>query len=123
VKDLVRAMQAVQEHLPETAGQIYNIGGGPANTTSLLELMESIRKLTGIRMNYHLDETRPGDQQVYITDYSKLTNHAGWKPQISVEQTLKLLQEFWHQNQRATAASMEYAGSSWSEVQALERAS
>src|ERR1051325_8094853 len=70
VKDLVRAMQAVQEHLPETAGQIYNIGGGPANTTSLLELMESIRKLTGIRMNYHLDETRPGDQQVYITDGS-----------------------------------------------------
>ncbi len=64
-------MQAVQQHLPVTAGQIYNIGGGPANTTSLLELMESIRKLTGTRLSYHLDETRPGDQQVYITDHAK----------------------------------------------------
>jgi CDP-paratose 2-epimerase len=123
VQDLIRAMQAVQQHLPETAGQIYNIGGGPANTTSLLELMESIRKLTSIRLNYDLDETRPGDQQVYITDHTKLTNHTGWKPQISIERTLKLLQEFWHENQRASTPSMEYTGPSWNEVQALERAS
>jgi hypothetical protein len=33
------------------------------------------------------------------------------------------LQAFWHENQRATIPSMEYTGSSWSEVQALERAS
>ncbi|HEX3153327.1 MAG TPA: GDP-mannose 4,6-dehydratase [Candidatus Angelobacter sp.] len=123
VHDLVRAMQAVRQHLGETAGQIYNIGGGPANTTSLLELMESIRKLTGIRLNYQLDETRPGDQQVYITDHTKLTNHTGWKPQIGIEQTLKLLQNFWRENQRAAMPSMEYTGPSWNGVQALERAS
>ncbi|HEY4676082.1 MAG TPA: hypothetical protein VIJ01_02915, partial [Candidatus Angelobacter sp.] len=101
-----------------------NIGGGPANTTSLLELMESIRKLTGVRLNYHVDQTRPGDQQVYITDHTKLTNHTGWKPQISIEQTLKLLQEFWHENQRVTMPSVaDYTEPSWNDVPALGRAS
>jgi len=124
VKDLIRAMQAVQQYLPQTAEQIYNIGGGPANTTSLLELMESIRKLTGVRLNYHVDQTRPGDQQVYITDHTKLTNHTGWKPQISIEQTLKLLQEFWHENQRVTMPSVaDYTEPSWNDVPALGRAS
>src|SRR5579884_487976 len=39
VDDLVRAFEAVREHLPTTAGQVYNVGGGPENTTSLLELI------------------------------------------------------------------------------------
>jgi len=87
-------------------------------------LMESIRKLTGVRLNYHVDQTRPGDQQVYITDHTKLTNHTGWKPQISIEQTLKLLQEFWHENQRVTMPSVaDYTEPSWNDVPALGRAS
>src|SRR6185437_11391751 len=64
VKDLVRAMQGVKDNLPQTAGQIYNVGGGPENTTSLLELLETIRKLTGVKLDYFMDRARPGDQLV-----------------------------------------------------------
>ena len=46
------AFDAVREHLPVTAGQIYNVGGGPANTMSLLELIELIEDLTGTRVEY-----------------------------------------------------------------------
>ena len=100
VKDLVRAFDAARENLPITAGQIYNIGGGIANTTSLLELMRTIEQLTGCRLDHVSDECRPGDQLVYVTDYSKLQRHTGWKPLFNLKQTLELLRDFWEENQR-----------------------
>jgi dTDP-D-glucose 4,6-dehydratase len=36
---------------------------------------------------------------VYVTDYSKLQRHTGWKPQFNLRQTLELLREFWEENQ------------------------
>ena len=38
VQDLMRAFESVRSHLPKCQGKIYNIGGGPRNTTSLIEL-------------------------------------------------------------------------------------
>lgn len=106
VKDLVRAMDAVRRNLKVTAGQIYNVGGGMGNTVSLLELIDLIEKLTGRRLDYVADQPRPGDQPIYVTDYSKLQRHTGWKPAIGLQRTLKLLREFWeeHQQTLATAA-------------------
>ncbi len=109
VKDLVRAIDAVRRNLKVTAGQIYNVGGGMGNTVSLLELMDIIRKLTGKRLDYIAEEPRPGDQPVYVTDYSKLQRHTGWKPEISLKRTLKLLLEFWEEHQKALAA-VSYVG-------------
>jgi CDP-paratose 2-epimerase len=104
VKDLVRAFDAVRQNLPVTAGQIYNVGGGMANTTSLLELINTIAELTGCHLDHVADESRPGDQRVYVTDYSKLQRHTGWKPQINLRQTLELLQEFWEENRTVIAS-------------------
>lgn len=98
VKDLVRAFDAVRRNPSVTSGQIYNIGGGMANTTSLMELMHTIDELTGCRLEYVLNEGRPGDQLVYVTDYSKLQRHTGWMPQVNLRQTIKLLREFWEEN-------------------------
>jgi CDP-paratose 2-epimerase len=99
VKDLVRAFDAVRRKLHVTAGQVYNLGGGMAHTTSLLELIDSIEELTGRRLHHISDEARPGDQPVYITDYGKLQRHTGWKPQFCLKDTLELLREFWTENQ------------------------
>jgi len=98
VKDLVRAFDAVRRNLSVTEGQIYNIGGGMANTTSLVELIETIDELTGCRLEYVLNEGRPGDQLVYVTDYSKLQRQTGWMPKINLRQTLELLHAFWEEN-------------------------
>jgi CDP-paratose 2-epimerase len=99
VKDLVRAFDAVRRNLAVTAGQIYNVGGGMANTVSLLELIDTIDQLTGHRLESVSDERRPGDQLVYVTDYTKLHTDTGWKPEMSLTQTLRLLQQFWKENQ------------------------
>lgn len=121
VYDLVRAMEAVSRNLPLTKGQIYNVGGGLTNSLSLLDLIREIRDLTGRELDYVRDECRPGDQPVYITDYSKIHGYTAWKPQISVKQTLELLRDFWEQNrehiadpavaaQRAFAMATELSG-------------
>jgi CDP-paratose 2-epimerase len=98
VYDLIRAFESVRLNACLTAGQVYNVGGGITNTISLLELIERIDALTGHTLEYVLDDCRPGDQPVYITNCAKLYRHTGWKPQIGLDQTLELLCHFWEQN-------------------------
>lgn len=98
VDDLVRAFDSVREHLPVTAGQIYNVGGGPANTVSLLELMALIEEFTGSRVAFETAQARPGDQLVYVTDCSKLRRDTGWEPRITVSQTVERIYEWWKRN-------------------------
>jgi len=103
VYDLIRAIEAVRTNLEKTQGQIYNIGGGSANSVSLLELIHEIRSLTGHRLEYVHDEWRPGDQPVYVTDTRKLQRDTGWKLEISVKQTLEMLRDFWEENRETLA--------------------
>ncbi len=98
VDDLIRAFEAVRSKQEITRGQVYNVGGGPPNTTSLLELIAEIEKLIGRPLEYVKDEMRPGDQLVYVTDYGKLMRDTGWKPQVSVKQTLVRIQNWWKAN-------------------------
>src|SRR3954467_3909456 len=98
VDDLIRGFEAVRRNQEITRGQVYNVGGGQTNTTSLLELIAQIEKLIGRPVEYVKDDARPGDQLVYVTDYSKLTRDTGWKPQVSVRQTLMRIQDWWKQN-------------------------
>lgn len=98
VDDLVQAMEAVRENSSVTAGQIYNVGGGVNNTTSLLELIDSIEGLTGRRLRYQTTKARPGDQLVYVTDVSKIEHDTGWEPKLTVKQTLERIYDFWKRN-------------------------
>lgn len=98
VDDLVRAFDAVWRNQTLTRGQVYNVGGGMANTTSLLELIADIERMLGRKVDYVLDDPRPGDQLVYVTDYSKLQKHTAWKPQNNVRQTLKQIEAWWKDN-------------------------
>jgi CDP-paratose 2-epimerase len=47
VDDLVDACLLAERHMPHIAGEAFNIGGGPQNTTSLVELIELIETLQG----------------------------------------------------------------------------
>lgn len=61
--------------------------------------MDEIERLTGGRVEYVLDESRPGDQLVYVTDYSKLRRDTGWKPRLNVRQTLGRIESWWKEHQ------------------------
>lgn len=98
VHDLIHAFDAARRNLRTTRAEVYNVGGGLANTTSLLELVDELESLAGRRMELTRGARRVGDQSVYITDNSKMTRATGWKPETSLKETIALLQRFWEEN-------------------------
>jgi CDP-paratose 2-epimerase len=76
--DVARFIHAFSE--APRSGEVYNIGGGRANSISILEAFERISALTGRRMEYeYLDEHREGDHICYISDLQKMrTHYPGW---------------------------------------------
>jgi CDP-paratose 2-epimerase len=80
--DLVTAYVATVEHIEETSGHVYNIGGGAANALSLVELFALLEKLTGNTMRYVYGPWRAGDQRVFVADTSAVTVDTGWQPTV-----------------------------------------
>ena len=92
VDDLLTAFEGAVERIDVTAGQVYNLGGGPENTMSVwTEFHQLLRELLGREVQVGYDDWRPGDQLVYVSDTSKAQRELGWKPQTSVEEGIEKL--------------------------------
>ena len=63
--------------------EVFNVGGGPENTLSLLEFVEMVEAKTGKKMKMAFDKWRPSDQKVYISDISKLKKVLNWSPEVN----------------------------------------
>lgn len=50
VRDLVNALLLAQSQMETISGQAFNLGGGPANAVSLLELIDTIGELRGRKL-------------------------------------------------------------------------
>lgn len=101
VDDLVQALLAASENASTLAGQAFNIGGGPRNTTSLLELLELIRDLEGTRPRTDFDDWRIGDQRYYVSDIRSFVHATGWQPQTTVREGVTVLHRWLLQNRIA----------------------
>jgi len=86
VDDLVRAFLLAEEHIGEIRGQAFNIGGGPANTTSLLGLIDLIGALHGRRPKVFFEGWRTGDQRYYVSDTARFQAATGWTPRVGVRE-------------------------------------
>jgi CDP-paratose 2-epimerase len=117
VEDLMRAFEAVRSRIDRTAGQVYNLGGGLKNATSLLELIDAIRVLTGYSLDYDIHPVRPGDQPVYLTDSGKLRRDVGWEPQMTLEQILENMHEWWKEHRELFRPTETVSRFSVSELQ------
>ncbi len=105
VQDLVDAFLLAQEQMGTLAGEVFNIGGGPANTISLLELMELIEQLHGHAPKVRFADWRPADQQYYVSDTRKFSRATGWNPQVGVRSGVERLYH-WLNEYRAERASV-----------------
>ena len=99
VDDLLVAFEKVRAQLDVTAGQIYNIGGGTANSVSLLEVIDEIERVTGKTIRFTLQRSRPGDQLFYITDFERLRKHTGWMPRTTLRKTIEYICGWWNERQ------------------------
>ena len=91
VEDLAEAMLLAQAQIDGLAGEAFNIGGGPANTTSLVELLDLMGELMGERPLAHVEPWRPADQRYYVSDTRKFQRATGWRPRTSVREGVSRL--------------------------------
>jgi CDP-paratose 2-epimerase len=95
VEDLVRAMRLAVERIDVTAGQVFNIGGGPANRLAVWhEFRELLADLQGEKVPVRYSDWRPGDQPCYVSDIRKAGRLLGWQPQVSKEKGISRLWEW-----------------------------
>ncbi len=109
VHDLVDAFLLAQQHMATEGGQAFNIGGGPGNTVSLLELLELIGEMLGRKPEVKFDAWRPGDQRYYVSDTGKFQRITGWKPRVTVPEGLELLTR-WLIDSRPSSGLVASAG-------------
>ena len=107
VKDLARAYELAFEHRDRVVGQAFNIGGGPDNTLSLLELIAYLEEDLGITIPLAWGDWRAGDQPVFVCALDKAERLLDWKPEIGVREGVRDLIA-WVSRQQA---SFQLAGS------------
>lgn len=91
ISDLLDAYNKFLENGHRLKGEVFNMGGGPKNTLSLIELLDILEKKTGKRSKLSFEDWRPSDQKVYISDISKAQEKLKWSPKISPEEGIDSL--------------------------------
>jgi CDP-paratose 2-epimerase len=86
VGDLIDAYGQAVEQIDAAAGEVFNIGGGSANTMSLLELVARLETAFERPLRPSFADWRPGDQRVFVADVRKAGRLLGWTPRVSVSQ-------------------------------------
>lgn len=99
VDDLVRAFNLYYEKKGQLSGEVFNIGGGPENTISLLELLSLLERITGKRSQVQYENWRVADQKVYISDISKANQKLGWQPEIKISDGISTFIDWFEKNQ------------------------
>jgi CDP-paratose 2-epimerase len=94
VSDLARAYEAAYEHRDAVSGRALNIGGGPSNTMSLIELLAYLEDELKIKIPLKWDQWRPGDQPVFVCDLDKAKTLMNWQPKITVRDGVKSLAQW-----------------------------
>lgn len=87
VDDVVRLLLAQAEKLlghekAVFAGEVFNVGGGPGNTLSLLELCQRWE----IKPDF--GPWRPADQKVFYCDITKAKRLLDWSPRVTLDDGL-----------------------------------
>lgn len=84
VEDLCELYERCIERADRVSGNAYNVGGGPANQLSLLELLTHLEGKLGRKLGQVYATPRPGDQQVFVADVRKAKRDLDWEPRTSV---------------------------------------
>jgi CDP-paratose 2-epimerase len=89
--DVIQALWAFAQN--PRPGEVYNLGGGRANSGSLLECVAKVEALLGRKMTTrYVEQARKGDHICYISDLTKLQSHyPGWRLTYDLDRILEEL--------------------------------
>ncbi|WGT65167.1 NAD-dependent epimerase/dehydratase family protein [Variovorax paradoxus] len=109
VDDLVEAFVLAQRNIGKLAGGAFNIGGGPRNVISLLDLLDQIEVLEGKRPETAHEDWRTGDQRYYVSDTRRFEAATGWRPAVDARQGIERLHQ-WLREMRSRPSVARKAG-------------
>jgi len=99
VQDLAEAHVLALAALANTSRIICNIGNGQGFT--VLEVIESVRRVTGKPIAVELCDRRPGDPAVLVASSEKIKTEFGWKPKFAELDTIIASAWSWHRKHNA----------------------
>ncbi len=105
VEDLVRAMRLAHQNMAVASGEVFNMGGGVDNSTSLLELIDQLRVLTGNPVEIDWGPERLADQHWYVADTSKIQTLLGWSCSVRIREGLRALRDWYLERPALVAES------------------
>ncbi|HEV7254280.1 MAG TPA: SDR family NAD(P)-dependent oxidoreductase [Mesorhizobium sp.] len=79
VRDAVSAYRGLLDRIEAVKGQAFNLGGGPRNAVSLIEVLDAIASVTGRQVRTEFGPWRTGDQLYFVADTAKLEHAMGWR--------------------------------------------
>lgn len=104
VRDAVHAYYLLVTHNP-VPGEYYNIGG--TYTCTIADMLNYLVSLSTakdqIKIETDQERLRPIDADLQVPDTRKFEKHTGWKPEISFEQTMQDLLDYWRERVRQSA--------------------
>lgn len=97
VADIARAHVLAIDYLKHNSGShVFNLGSG--NGTTVLEMLEATKRVTGQDVSYSIGENRIGDPAILVADINKAKKVLGWEPQYSVDDMVKHAWEWYKSN-------------------------
>jgi UDP-glucose 4-epimerase len=96
IRDYVNVVDLNEAHLKaveyiETATkpEIFNLGTGTGN--SVLEIINAVQEITGVKLDLREGERRKGDVSKAVASNKKITEMLGWKPARSIQDSVNSL--------------------------------
>lgn len=79
--------------------EVYNLGGGKANSCSILEAFAMTEKFSGRKQHWsYVEEARLGDHICYYSDLTKMrTHYPRWSITVTLEETIRQIVEAWRE--------------------------
>ena len=107
VDDLMDAMTLALDGVAALSGRAFNMGGGPRNAVSLLELVDLIERVHGDRPALRFGPWRRGDQRYYVSDVGAFSSATGWVPRTPMRDGLEHLHAWLSEHRVAASPRVE----------------
>ena len=93
-EDMVRLYFGAAANVAVLAGSAFNIGGGIANSLSLLELFQMLGEYIGKPLEFSSGPPRESDQRVFVADIARIRAAIGWEPGVDSREGVRRMLEW-----------------------------
>jgi CDP-paratose 2-epimerase len=100
VDDLIEAYMLGVENIKKVKGMVFNIGGGIKNSISVKGYVDFVERETGKKAKIKRFAQRPGDQDFFVSDNTKITKLINWHPKTSYKTGLPIMLSWIKENER-----------------------